>query len=733
MRKLLASAALLLCLCAGAGAEEYSWKAKWISKQYYQSETNSWLAFRKDIDIEKVPESLVARIAVDTKYWLWINGEPVVYEGGLKRGPSIGGGYYDKVEIAPYLKKGGNRISVLVWFMGKAGFSHMSSGTCALLFDARSPEVEILSDETWECSAQYGYGTASHPITNYRLSESNIRYDANLFDYNWFRTPIPGPEERPVPRKAPEWLGSSIELPFLPGDAPMGELVERPIPQWKNYGLKEYPSTRLSGDTLYCKLPYNGHFSPWFKVEAPKGKVISMHTDHDMISNAKCVSAEYVTRDGVQEYESFGWMNGEVLYYVFPKEVKVLEVKFRETGYDAEFTGSFSCSDPLLNEYWQKAQRTLYVCMRDTYYDCPDRERAQWWGDEVNELNEAFYLLDRKADKLARKGIMELVRWHKPDGVMYAPIPCSNYFKELPMQVLNSIGWYGFRGYAFYSGDYSFVKDVYPAVHRYLHEVWKLDSEGLPIYRKGGWDWPDAGAHQDRVAQLHLWYYLALKAEAEFARVLGKEAEAAEDEDVMFRIATVLNSKYWNGSAYVTPGFEDLPDDRVQALAVISGIASPDRYPLLKKVFAERYNATTYMFPYVLDALYTMGEPQMALDRMRKMYPTVMKDSCSTLYEHWNYDGTCNHAWTGGGVVSMVRRLAGVDALAPGYQEFEVKPQMGDLKWLKTGFETNYGRIEVSLVKKGRRIEAEITVPEGTTCRAGGRILAPGTHKVRLS
>ena len=81
----------------------------------------------------------------------------------------------------------------------------------------------------------------------------------------------------------------------------------------------------------------------------------------------------------------------------------------------------------------------------------------------------------------------------------------------------------------------------------------------------------------------------------------------------------------------------------------------------------------------------------------------------------------------------MVRRLAGVDALAPGYREFEVKPQMGDLKWLKTGFETNYGRIEVSLVKKGRRIEAEITVPEGTTCRAGDRILAPGTHKVRLS
>ena len=44
MRNILATAALLLCLCAGAGAEEYSWKAKWISKEQQVSETNSWMA-----------------------------------------------------------------------------------------------------------------------------------------------------------------------------------------------------------------------------------------------------------------------------------------------------------------------------------------------------------------------------------------------------------------------------------------------------------------------------------------------------------------------------------------------------------------------------------------------------------------------------------------------------------------------------------------------------------------
>lgn len=35
--------------------------------------------------------------------------------------------------------------------------------------------------------------------------------------------------------------------------------------------------------------------------------------------------------------------------------------------------------------------------------DCPDRERAQWWGDEVNELGEAFYVLDPRVGSWPQK------------------------------------------------------------------------------------------------------------------------------------------------------------------------------------------------------------------------------------------------------------------------------------------------------------------------------------------
>ena len=468
---------LILALCTGflALAQEPVWRARWISKQQSNSGSNEWIAFRKRVNLDKVPQSLPARIAADTKYWLWINGELAVYEGGLKRGPAPGDGYVDTVDIAPWLRPGENLISILVWHLGRNGFSHLDSGMAALLFEAIGDGVEILSDKTWEASVQHGYQTAPGPIPNYRLPESNVRFDARAYPFDWYLG------------RNPKWLGSAMELGFAPGQPPLGALVERPIPQWKDYGRRAYEQTRMENGTLVCTLPYNGHFSPWLKVKAPAGKVIGIHTDHLTVGKEQCVRAEYVTREGVQEYEHFCWMNGEKMFYHIPEGVEVLEVGYRETSYNTEFTGSFSCDDPFLNTYWQKSARTLMVCMRDTYYDCPDRERAQWWGDEVNELGMAFYALSPSSWALARKGIYELVNWQKPDGSLHAPVPAGNYVSELPMQMLASVGWYGFHQYYWYSGDSTFVAPVYDRVGRYLLEAWQLDKDfpGGPVVLPG--------------------------------------------------------------------------------------------------------------------------------------------------------------------------------------------------------------------------------------------------------
>ena len=718
---LLAALSFSLPLSA-AGA--FSSQAKWISKSEANSEANTWLAFRKRATIDTLPSSVTACIAADTKYWLWINGNMVVREGGLKRGPAPGDSYYDKVEIAPYLKPGENLISILVWYMGRNSFSHAGSGTAAMIFDAVGDGVHIFSDGTWEATVQTSFGTASGAAPNYRLSESNILFDARKYPADWYLG------------DNPRRLGSAFVLGYEVGSAPFGKLVERPVPLWKDFGMKSYLSQRKEDTRYICTLPYNAHVTPYLKVKAPSGKKIRISTDHEIVTGNQCVFAEYITKDGEQEFECFGWMNGEKVFYDIPEEVQVQTLMYRESGYDTEFSGSFVCDDPLLNEYCRRAQRTLYVCMRDTYYDCPDRERAQWWGDEVNELALASYALSPSAHSLALKGARELARWQRPDKVLHSPCPTGNYFKELPMQMLLSVGWLGFRAAYMYSADSSFVEEVYPAVRSYLHEVWEIDENGFPKYRKGDWDWLD-GNNKDTKAFQILDYYLALKGEEAFALMLGKSEDAGQARDMMNTISANFNKIMWNGSAYRSPDYSDLSDDRVQALAVICGIADREKYDAILKVLEKEYHVTSCFHHLVLEALMIMGRPDMALERMHRYYPTLMLEGGSTLCEQFNFGGTSNHAWSGGGFVVLSSRFAGIRPLAPGFRSFEVDPQMGPLNHIEAKVDAVCGQIGVVLDRSGKGIRMTLSVPDGTKAvvrvAAGkDRLFGPGTHKLTI-
>lgn len=708
------------------------WKAQWINTERCQSASNTWLAYRKTVTIANVPNALTAHIAADSKYWLWINGRMVVFEGGLKRGPSPYDTYYDSVEIAPYLVSGENTIAVLVWHFGKNGFSHVNSGLAALLFEATAPGLEILSDKSWNCTVYDAYQNTEAPFPNYRLSESNIRFDARLAQEGWnmpgFRNTFPG-----------------AEIASVVGKAPLGKLVERPIPLFKDFGLKEYPALRQSakGDTLFCRLPYNCQFTPYLKVEAAEGLTIHMQTDNYYGGGPENVRAEYITRNGVQEYESFGWMNGHEMWYILPEGVKVLEVKFRETGYDTEFAGSFQCNDPFLNELWKRSARTLYITMRDNYMDCPERERAQWWGDEVNELGEAFYALSPSSHKLAVKGIHELMNWQRADGSLFAPVPAGNWAKELPLQMLASVGWYGFYTQYYYSGDSTFVPAIYDRLHRYLHETWKVDQSGLPIERAGEWSWGDWGDQVDMGVLTNCWYYLALKAEKEFALQLGKKADAEEIARMMFSIEKCFNTKFWTGTAYRSPGYRGENDDRSQAMAVLSGLASKDKYPAILKLLKKEYHASPYMEKYVLEALFQMNAPDVALQRMRDRYAGMLSyKEYTTLFEGWGVGaegfggGTINHAWSGGPLTLLSQKVCGIEPTSPGFRTFQIKPQMGSLTEASATVPTHYGDIKVDLRKSGRAILMEIQVPEQTSAvviSPKGKVqkIGPGNHNLK--
>ena len=56
------------------GPVQTPWQAKWIWEQDNITMHN-WICLRKKVTIKSVPETVIARVAVDSRYWLWINGK----------------------------------------------------------------------------------------------------------------------------------------------------------------------------------------------------------------------------------------------------------------------------------------------------------------------------------------------------------------------------------------------------------------------------------------------------------------------------------------------------------------------------------------------------------------------------------------------------------------------------------------------------------------------------------
>ena len=710
-------------------AEAEAWSAQWIGPTNVGS--NAWICFRKVVSLSRVSSSVRARIAVDSKYWLWLNGKMVVFEGGLKRGPTPQDTYYDEVEIGPGLKKGDNTIAVLVWYWGKNGFSHNSSGQAGLLFEANVAGQKLVSDGTWKAMVNPAYGPTEPPYPNYRLSEFNVCFDARKDLGNWMAANY---DDNSWP------LAPSFGVPPV---SPWNQLENRPVLQWKNSGLIGYESLRKANlpdgrQLLTGRLPYNAQVTPYLKLRAPSGQRIEIQTDNYMGGGSPNVRAVYITRDGLQEYESFGWMNGHEVQYRVPADVKVLALKYRETGYNAEFAGNFHCDDGALNVLWKKAQRTLYITMRDNYMDCPDRERAQWWGDMVNELGEAFYVFDAaKGPLLARKGTRELARWQRSDGTLYAPVPAGepvadvrkdlrdgNWSVELPPQMLASVGKYGFWTYYLYTGDRQTIVDVYPHVRDYLN-IWKLDERGLVIHRTGDWDWEDWGQNIDAPVMDSAWYYLALQAAVKMAKLCGQEGDLAGWHARQHAIAESFNAAFWTGKEYRSESYNGDTDDRASALAVVAGLAGPDKFASLRKVFAEHHNASPYMEKYVLEALFLMNAPEQAMTRMRERWKEQIDSPITTLLEGWGLGqkgyggGTYNHAWSGGALTVLSQYAAGVAPEEAGFSQFHVLPQMGNLKRIRAIVSTPQGRLLVEEKQHASIFELKLTVPPGTVGNVG--------------
>lgn len=646
--------------------EKANWKAKWIWDKENLTEKNVWMCFNKKISLERTPEELIAHISADSKYWLYINGETVVFEGSVKRGPDENSGYYDSIDIAPFLKEGENSICALVWFWGdEKNYSYNSSGQGGFLFEAKSKDITIISDKSWKAKRNTAYVDSIFHQPNYRLAEHSIYYDARKDLSDWLN----------IDYDVSSWENATEY--GVGGEGAYGKLLPRGIPFLKDCGLKDYENSEnyenhtvsnLFGEKITVDVPYNSQVTPYLKVIAPKGKKIRITTENTLIG---AVSTTYITKEGEQEFESLGWVNAEHITYDIPHGVTVISLKYRETGYNSSFCGDFKCDDEFMNSLWQKSLRTLYVTMRDNFMDCPDRERAQWWGDVTSEMIMTMYSMDSNSYLLYQKGVEAMLSHVDDTKVLQTVVPINGDYFELPVQQLAGI--VGFLTYYEYTGDKAFLEKVYDASLDYL-KLWEMGENNLVVHREGSWDWADWGNKADMTAIENAWAYYALSATEEMAKILEK------DEDIPFISQRKDTIRKGYKALWTENGFksEDAkhPDDRANALAVLSGLAEKEQYDIITNVLTSTKNSSPYMEYYVLEALCKMGEYEAAKERIKDRYEGMVNADYSTLWEFWDsWRGTKNHAWSGGPLVIMSKHFAGITPLEAGYKKVKIDPQ----------------------------------------------------------
>lgn len=190
------------------------WTAGWIWTTGPASPRNSYVCFRRTVELRDVPRQASIHLTADSRYILWVNGE---YVG---RGPVRSDRrwlYYDTWDVTSRLRRGPNSIAVLVHHYGEFTFSYMH-GRGGLVAELVTDSGRLLAgtDSRWKAWRHPGWATGQ-PRMSIQLGFNEI-FDARTDPLRWRE---PGFDDSAWP--------AAVEIGPV-GMEPWPNLVARDIP-----------------------------------------------------------------------------------------------------------------------------------------------------------------------------------------------------------------------------------------------------------------------------------------------------------------------------------------------------------------------------------------------------------------------------------------------------------------------------------------------------------------------
>ncbi|MFI6693286.1 glycoside hydrolase family 78 protein [Streptomyces sp. NPDC050433] len=422
---------------------------------------------------------------------------------------------------------------------------------------------------------------------------------------------------------------------------------------------------------------------------------------------------------------------------------------------DLERTGTFECSDPLVNQLHDNVVRSMRGNFLDIPTDCPQRdERLGWTGDiQVFALTASFlydsagFLTSWLADLAAEQGENGGVPFVVPKVVAGAETPTAAWGDAATL-----VPWALYERYA----DTGILATQYHSMRGWVDHVASLAGDNHlwdSGFQFGDWLDPTAPAGRPEAAatpgELVATAYFARSTEvlARTAELLGRTEDAERYRALADEVRAAFRREYVTASGRM---MSDAPT--AYALALCFDLLDTDEQRahagtrLAQLVRANGHKIATGFVgtPLICDALTRTGHTDTAYRLLLQqecpswLYPITM--GATTIWERWDSmlpDGTVNpsgmtsfnHYALGAVADWLHRTVAGLAPAEPGYRRLRVEPRPGGgLTHARAGLRTPYGQAEVSWSLVEGELTVETLVPPNTTAE----ILLPGAEEVTV-
>ncbi len=748
--------------------------AQWIAPPGAPPQDYGVYHFRKTFDLPAKPEHLVVYVSGDNRFQLFVNGVRVAW--GPARG-DLTHWRYETVDLGPQLHAGRNLLAAVVWNEGEArAVAQVTNRTGFLLQAAETDQALVNSDRSWKCYIDKAYTPQLLPrdqSTGYYALGPNERVDGQLYPWGWelgsfddANWPLAEAVSRAAPRDAQDapnrWMLVPSEIPleeqklerlvsvrraegidaadvFLGGRAPLTVPPRTAVKLLldQSYLTTAYPQLQVSGgkgaavslryaETLFVSKGHGSAFNKGNRNEI-EGKVFVGPFDTFLADGGskriyrplywrtyRYIQLEIQTADQPLTIDDFF---GTFTAYPFERS--------------AQFRVDEKAADGDLQRILTTGWRTARLCAHETYMDCPYYEQLQYGGDARIQMLVSLYMTGDA--RLMKNGIGLLNSSRTAEGATYSRAP--SYLQQYIPPF--SLWWIGMvHDYWMYVDDPQFVRQMMPGVHAIVEFYSQYQKQNGSLGHMPWWnfvDWvkqwsggvPPADASGGSSAALDLQLLLAYGWAQDLERAFGSAAVAGEYQTAAGRLKATISATDWDPATQL---FADQPEHRtysqqVNTLAILAHVAPPDQArSVVEKITGlsqpsstqpELAQSSIYFRAYTNAVLREVGLGDRYVEMLGPW--REMLSSGLTTWAEWNGPDSRSdcHAWGASPNFELLRTVAGIESLAPGFHRVRIAPNPGTFKKVFARMPHPRGAIQVELARD-HGLVADIDLPDDT-------------------